>query len=79
MISCDQLFKIPPIPFIPRSRDQTDKILKKIIEGNNITIPIVWVKNSLYILGINKVHLLVKKDQLVANVGGGYEKFETYI
>jgi hypothetical protein len=53
--------------------------LKKIIDENNITIPVVWVKNSLYILGINKVHLLVKKDHLIANVGGGYEKFETYI
>lgn len=45
----------------------------------NITIPIIHIKGSLYLVGINKIHLEQKADYVIAQVGGGYQKFEPYI
>lgn len=53
--------------------------LKRLIEEHNITIPIVHIKGSLYLVGINKIHLEQKADDVIAQVGGGYQKFEPYI
>lgn len=46
--------------------------LKRLIEEHNITIPIVHIKGSLYMVGINKIHLEQKADDVIAQVGGGY-------
>ena len=45
----------------------------------NITIPILWVKGNLYLVGVNRIHLEYKSEHIIAQVGGGYEKFEMYI
>jgi len=45
----------------------------------NITIPIIWIKAKLYLIGSNRISCELKRDQLMLRVGGGYEKFEEYI
>lgn len=49
------------------------------IDEMNITIPIVWIKGSMYLIGINKIDLSKKGEFVTARIGGGYEKFESYI
>ena len=44
-----------------------------------ITIPIIWIKGTLYLVGINKIHMEMKAEDVIAQIGGGYEKFELYI
>ena len=45
----------------------------------NLTIPIVQIKDSLYLIGCNRCSCIIKRDQLLIKKGGGYEKFETYV
>ena len=45
----------------------------------NITIPIMHIKQKLYIIGSQRINLDVKNDQLLCRVGGGYEKFHEYV
>lgn len=49
------------------------------IEEQQITIPIVWIKGSLFLVGEKRIHLNLKADEVIANIGGGYEKLEIYI
>jgi hypothetical protein len=66
------LFQKPPIKFYPRKEIKLEMYLKRLIEEHNITIPIVHIKGSLYLVGINKIHLEQKADDVIAQVGGGY-------
>lgn len=49
------------------------------IENMRITIPIMWIKGSLYLVGINRINLEFKGEHIIAKIGGGFEKFELYI
>ncbi len=37
------------------------------------------IKDSLYLIGSNRVNCNIKNGQLILRVGGGYEKFEDYV
>jgi len=54
---CEELFTKAPITFVPRKGEAADKAIKKLIDEMDVTIPIVWVKDSLFLVGINKIHL----------------------
>lgn len=58
---------------------KVDHELQRMIEEIVITIPIVWIKGSLFLVGVNKIHIEMKAEDVIAQVGGGYEKFEEYI
>lgn len=45
----------------------------------HVTIPIAWIKGSLYLIGINRINLEFKGEYIIAQIGGGFEKFELYI
>lgn len=76
---CEELFKTAPIVFQPREESTVDKELAKMMKTMNITIPILWVKGNLYLVGVNRIHMDYKGEHIIAHVGGGYEKFEMYI
>lgn len=76
---CEALFMKAPMQFVPRKGVKTDLELKRMIDEMVITIPIVWIKGSLYLVSVNKIHIDMKADDVIAQVGGGYEKFENYI
>ena len=67
------------MPFQPRKGVKVDYELQRMIDEIVITIPIVWIKGTLFLVGINKIHIEMKAEDVIAQVGGGYEKFEEYI
>lgn len=54
----------PPIKFVPRKGEKVDQEVKKMIDEMNITIPIIWVNKSIYLVG-NKTISLEKKGEFV--------------
>jgi len=44
-----------------------------------ITIPIVHIKNDLYLFGHQRVNIQLKAGNLSLRIGGGYHTFEEYI
>ena len=55
-----------------------DLSIKKMIDELKITIPILHIKNELYLIGPNRMNCDLKND-LMVRVGGGYERFCEYI
>ena len=73
------MFGTAPIKFVPKKGDKVDEEVASIIETFNITIPIVWIKQSLYLVGSSKITLEKKGEYVTAQIGGGFEKFALYI
>lgn len=76
---CEELFKETPIMFTPRKNNRMDEMIAQYIEELDIRIPIIPIKDKLYLIGSNRVSCSFKDDQLILRVGGGYEKFEDYV
>jgi len=76
---CDELFGEAPIVFKPRKDNEIDQMIASYIQETNITIPIIWIKKDLYLIGSTRLSCELKRDSLMLRVGGGYEKFEEYI
>lgn len=73
------LFEKAPIRFRPRKENSIDAEIKLMIDQMQITIPIIWIKQSLYLVGTVKLNLVKKGEYVMAKVAGGYEKLEKYI
>lgn len=54
-------------------------MISEIVKMQNITIPIVHIKESLYLIGSQKVNLVIKRESILVQKGGGTEKLEAYI
>lgn len=54
-------------------------MIARYIVEHSITIPIIWIKKDLYLIGSNRLSCELKRDTLMLRVGGGYEKFEEYV
>jgi hypothetical protein len=77
---CEVLFmNETPIKFVPRKGDKVDSEVKKMIDEMNITIPIIWVNKSIYLVGNKTISLEKKGEYVIAHIGGGYRRFEEYI
>jgi len=76
---CEQLFMKAPMQFVPRKGVKVDYEIKRMIDEMVITIPIIHIKDKLYLVGIHKIHMDMKAEDVIAQIGGGYEKFELYI
>ena len=76
---CDQLFRYAPIEFQPWEGNSIDRAIQDIIQSYDITIPIVHIKNKLFLIGHNRINCDLKNDNLMCRVGGGYEKFIDYV
>jgi len=68
-----------PIKFVPRKGDKVYSEVKKMIDEMNITIPIIWVNKSIYLVGNKTISLEKKGEYVIAHIGGGYRRFEEYI
>ena len=49
-----------------------------LIKKCRVTIPVVHVKHRVYLVGISKVHLEHKYNQINVRIGGGAERFDLY-
>lgn len=76
---CDELFKTAPIDFIPREGNQIDLAIDELIKSQSITIPILHIRDRLYLIGHTRITCDFKNDNLICRVGGGFEKFIDYV
>jgi len=53
-------------------------IEKKCMEMS-IQVPIVHIKNDLYLFGHQRCNILMKSGNLTLRIGGGYHTFEKYV
>lgn len=72
-LQCDQLFAIVPISFKARQDNQIDIMIESMIYDFNISIPIVHIKAKLYLIGVQRVSLEIKRTSVLARIGGGYQ------
>lgn len=76
---CDELFAGRPVEFIPRKGSVIDEEIALLIHDQNIRIPILHIKDSLYLIGHKRLTASIRRDDVVLRVGGGYEKFSEHI
>ena len=69
------LFEAPPIPFVAKKGDKVDIEIQKLINELKITVPIIWIKEKLYLVGDKRLNLDKNGEFLCANIGGGYKSF----
>ena len=53
---CDETFKDPPVVFLPRKGNKVDESIAQLIKELNITIPIVFIKAKLYLIGSQRAN-----------------------
>jgi hypothetical protein len=73
------LFQIAPIEFVPRQDNLIDQTIFLLIKQLRITIPILFIKDKLYLIGSVRINVDMKTDNLMLRVGGGFEKFIDYV
>ena len=76
---CEMLFAEAPIKFVARKGEKVDQEVKRMIEEMNVTIPIIWIKQNLFLVGNKSINLEKKGEYVTGQIGGGYEKFDQYI
>jgi len=75
----ETLFDTPPIPFRRRKGNKLDQAISIIIQDNNFTIPIVNIRDSLFLVGPNRLNCDYKYESVLVKVGGGSQKLEDYL
>jgi len=82
---CDEIFTDPPVRFTPQKGNKTEELLAKMIKKHKVTLPIIHVRQNLYLIGSQKVSMDFKFNSIMVrpvNSGGMFsaqERFETYI
>lgn len=76
---CDELFQDTPIEFQPRKNNCLDLEIAKLIEAQNIKIPIIHIKDQLYLIGHRRINADIKREEVLLRIGGGYEKFSIHL
>ena len=73
------IFNSAPIPFNARKGNKLEEQLKIVIDKYDIRIPIINIKNQLYLIGTHRVNCDFKYDQVLVKKGGGSQKIENYL
>lgn len=76
---CIEYFTESPINFNPRNGEPIDELIVNYIHEMRITIPIVWIKGNLYLIGNQRIQCEIRRNCLLLRVGGGYESFQEYV
>jgi len=76
---CIEYFTDAPIQFKPRAGEPIDDLINNYIIEMRITIPIVWIKGNLYLIGSQRLQLEIRRNCLLLRVAGGYESFQEYV
>ena len=56
-----------------------DIALSMIINKMEVTLPIMHIKDSLYLIGPQRMTCALKREFVMIRIGGGYERFEEHI
>lgn len=76
---CNKLFASAPIVFSPTQGNPLEEDLYKIYFLQHVTVPIVHIRDKLYLIGSNRMTCDIRSGSAVVKVGGGYERFDIYI
>lgn len=76
---CDKLFQAPPIEFNPQKGNSLDEEISNILQQHHIAIPIINIRDKLYLIGSNRMTCDFRSDAAMIKVGGGYQRFDEYI
>jgi len=75
---CDKLFSTVPIEFEPRNIP-LEQAMQEIIAQQHVVIPIIHIREKLYLIGSGRMTCDFRSDTAMVKVGGGYERFEEYV
>ena len=75
----DELFRETPIYFRPRKRNDMDEIIALTIYNQHITLPIMHIKDNLFLVGPNRYNCELKAGHAMIKIGGGYQRFDEYV
>jgi hypothetical protein len=76
---CEDLFLHAPIPFVAMKGDPIQELIEIQVSTYDITIPVINIKDSLYLIGTERINLELRNDAIVMRVGSGYKKFQDYV
>ena len=76
---CNRLFNSPPIEFRASPNSALEEDMSRIYNSQHLTIPIINIRDKLYLVGSNRMTFDVRSGAAVVKVGGGYERFDDYI
>lgn len=76
---CDELFSETPVKFVARKAHELDQHISKIVDEHRLTIPVIHIKGTLYLIGSQRLNVEQKNDKLTVRIGGGYERFDDYV
>jgi hypothetical protein len=78
---CEEFFKDVPIKFKAKKGNRLEEQMQKIIKKLNITIPIISIRGSLFLIGSIRSNCEIKlPDQVMIKVTGGTsQKLEKYL
>jgi hypothetical protein len=75
---CDKLFSTAPIFFRPKNIP-LEQAMHEVYTQQNIVIPIIHIREKLYLIGSGRMTCDFRSDTAMVKVGGGYERFEDYV
>ena len=76
---CEELFSLAPIRFKPKQKSKVNTGIQQIIKKCHIKVPIVHIKDSLYLIGTSRKLCELKGDKIMIRQGGGYEPLDEYL
>lgn len=72
-------FKHAPIPFVPDKNQRFELEIARQIKKHMITIPIVHITGSKYLIGHVKCNCELIRDEVMVKVKGTHTKFQDYV
>ena len=76
---CDEIFSEPPIPFDARKGNVLESRIKEILKTEKINIPVIWIKNEMYLVGSQKVTCQLKSGNVLIRQGASFELFDQIV
>jgi hypothetical protein len=78
---CEEFFKDVPVEFKAKKGNRLEELIQKIVKKLNVTIPIIPIRGSLFLIGSIRSNCEIKlPDQVMIKViGGTSQKLEKYL
>jgi hypothetical protein len=77
-IFAEQLFAEAPVWFDPR-KTKLDERMADIVWDDQITLPIIHIKDKLFLIGPNRLNCEMRTEKAMVHVGGGFQSLEEYL
>lgn len=78
-LSNESSVDIPKKEYKAAKGDKVDEALARIINSNDVQLPIYRIAEGKYLIGTESKMCLIKGTSCVVRVGGGFQKLEEYL